>query len=496
MEIRLRERSARSLPLLLLLAGSCLLCTTRARGAAPQAVDRGAPDGAPHAQQRQGPVAPITAGWGRWGRHTMATPESFEIESQGLPNRVTLYFPEGQTRPAPTLFFAPGWEISAESYMELLGFLVSKGYVVVFDDYVEDSGAIGTQLCDSFRAAAVRYPERIDTTRIGLVGHSSGAGLLPSVGYRLAVESGWGASGRFIFSSAPWIDFDLTEEMLAAYPGDMKLIIQTYEEDLSTDLRTYIDQFESLARIPDSEKEYITLRPCTVEGYEYHADHATIAGGGNGYGVYDALDDYGVFRLLDALADYTFGGDRAAGGVALGWRSGEGRRISASEIALGDGGDPQISMGGQLRDLISSDDPRPIPGAVYDYPCDIDENPRRDHCDDYDGELPAAVLLQPIKHLDVGDNPPLFSWESVVSADRYDLQVRPLLENGEPDWGISYGEEVSATEAGCEESGDCGYWLDSLLPEGPYVWWVKAYGDEIEGVWSRRGYFQRIPGGD
>ncbi len=320
-------------------------------------------------QDHQGPIPPIAAGYGSWGGETLAAPESFQITSQGYSNTITLYFPEGQIAPAPTLFFAPGWEVDCDSYAELFRFWVSKGYVAVCDDYYEDSGKIGAQLRDSFVAAASLHHTRIYTGKIGLMGHSSGAGLLPSVGYELVKNEKWGgADGQntFIFSSAPWIDFDITDTMVLSYPTGVKLIVQSYEDDKGTDLRTYIQAFEGLPAIPDAEKDFITLRATTVNTYTYQANHAVIATGGNGYGVFDALDDYGVFRLVDALADYTFTGN-----------------LSAKNVALGDGSDAQIEMG-DLRDLISTDDPRPIPGETYGYPCDIHDNPRRDQCDDYD----------------------------------------------------------------------------------------------------------------
>ncbi len=317
----------------------------------------------------QGPIPPRDGGFGSWGNETPAAPESFQFVSQGYTNTVTIYYPAGQTSPAPTLFFAPGWNIACESYAEVFHFWVSQGYVAVCDDYHEDSGAIGGQMRDSFVEAVNRYPTRIDTGKIGLMGHSSGGGLLPSTAYYLVKTKGWGgANGEntFLFSSAPWIDFDITDAMVADYPTGIKWIMHTYENDPGTDRRTFIELFENLP-VPDSEKDFITLRADTVDGYDYQAVHSVIATG-DGYGVFDALDDYGVFRLLDALADYTFTGN-----------------LTAKNVALGDGSDAQLDMGG-LRDLISTDDPRPVLGITYPYPCDISGNPRREHCADFDGK--------------------------------------------------------------------------------------------------------------
>ena len=419
-----------------------------------------------------GPLPPIASGYGSWGNHATAAAEEFEIQSSGYSNAVTVYAPDDLVEAAPTVFFAPGWALSCETYGELLRFLVSKGYVVVCDDYGEDSGVIGDQLFDAFTEAADRFPNLVDTSRFGLIGHSAGAGLLGSLGYRLAVGEAWGADGKFIFSSAPWIDFDITEAMLSNYPTDFKVISQMYEDDDGTDLRTSIDEFESLSRIPDSEKDYVILRPAEIDGYSYTAGHSVIATGGDGYGTFDAMDSYGVFRLVEALAEYAFTGSE-----------------TAREVTLGDGGDLQIDMG-DLPDLISTDDPRPIPGQGCSYPCDIPDNPRADHCDDYDGELPAAVLISPVKHAEVLEPSPTFSWESVPTADQYFLQLRPLLPNGEPDWTVSFGENVSATDSGCTDGGLCSHEIGSAIDAGWYVWWIKGYGNGLESVWSRRGIFR------
>ncbi len=426
----------------------------------------------------QGPIPPIDIGYGQWGEHGVSAAETFTFESQGHDNYLTLYFPADQTAAAPGFFFAPGWNVSCEGYGELLRFMASKGYVSVCDDYYENNAIIGDQLYESFKEAASRYPTKIDISKFGLSGHSSGAGLLTSLGYRLAVGDGWGARGKFIFSSAPWIDFDLTDAMLAAYPADMKLIMQMNEDDTGTDLRTSIDQFEANTRIPDSEKDYVILRPATIDGYDYAANHQVIATGGDGYGVYDAMDAYGIFRLIDALAAYAFTGDDRAKAIALE------QNYNA---------DRQSEMG-DLPDLISTDDPRPIPGLASDYPCDIADNPRRDHCDDYDGELPAAVPVWPIRQALISQAAPTFTWEPIPTATRYDLQIRPMLATGEPDWSTSYGvDDISAAAAGCDGGGNCVYALGTSLPAGDYVWWVKGYdAGGKESVWTRRNFFTRV----
>ena len=66
-----------------------------------------------------------------------------------------------------------------------------------------------------------------------------------------------------------------------------------------------------------------------------------------------------------------------------------------------------------------------------------------------------------------------------------------LLPDGEPDWNTSFGENLSAAGGGCEGGGNCLWTISSTLDQGPWVWWIKASGDGLDGVWSRRGSFRR-----
>jgi len=436
----------------------------------------GGPSSREHSRStHEGPVPPIESGFGRWGNAQPVGPEDFTVETQGSTNTVSVYYPQDQTTAAPTLFFAVGWDVPCPVYEELFRFFASRGYVAVCSEYDTETETIGAQLKDAFLAAAARYPTRIDTGYIGLAGHSAGAGLLNSLAWDLVRNEGWGGSDgehTFIFSSAPWFDFDITDAKLTDFPDGVKVILLTNEDDHGTDYRTYIDQFESLP-IEDDEKDYIILRTSVVEGYTYQTDHMLI-GTQPGYGasVFDAMDDYGVFRLIDALAAYTFFGDMT------GWR-----------VALGDGSEEQLDMG-PLRDLISTDDPRPVPGQGSDYPCDVDINPRRDRCDDYDDQLPASVLISPVKYRTISRVHVHFAWEPSPTATTYFLQLRPVLDNGEPDWTISYGETVDASTVGCS-SGEprCEHTSGFSIPDDAYIWWILPSNAELGGAWSRRGSF-------
>jgi len=169
----------------------------------------------------------------------------------------------------------------------------------------------------------VRDPEDLDSTRTGFVGHSYGASATPAMAWRGIVEEGWGANGAFLFMMAPWYAFEITAGQLESFPAGVKLIVQSYDEDTLVDPRMGMDMFTHFS-IPDSEKDYITLFSDAHEGYTLEAGHNTPTSGDE-----DGLDYYGVYRLLDALADYTFTGNNDAKRIALGGGDAEQRFMGA-----------------------------------------------------------------------------------------------------------------------------------------------------------------------
>jgi len=110
--------------------------------------------------------------------------------------------------------------------------------------------------------------------------------------------------------------------------------------------------------IPDSSKDCIMLYSDTVSSYPYDADHSVP----NDV-VFNAYDYYAVYRLIDALMDFTFTGNP-----------------EAKNIALGNGSKEQIDMG-PFKPLFVTDHPAPqYQQDKYQYPCNSDQNPRKDYC--------------------------------------------------------------------------------------------------------------------
>lgn len=311
----------------------------------------------------QGPVPPPPSGYGAAGSCTVATvsfPSPFWQEQQ-----VDLFYPKNVVLPVPAIFFSHGYGgTKSVYYQEMMTHLATRGYGAVFSPY-KTLGATHEErynmLFEGFKEAIHRYPHIIDSTRVGFAGHSFGGGATPAMAYRGFVEHGWGANGKCMILMAPWYVLEITQEKLTAFPRDVKLIVQLYDDDVINDHRMGIDLFVNIG-IPDANKDCVFLFSDTVQGYVYTADHSVCAQNTSN-GVYDAYDIYGVFRLLDALADYAFTGDATAGRVALG------------------NGAPEQTVMGPFKPLFVTDKPAAAyPGNKYSMACDNLQNPRRNYC--------------------------------------------------------------------------------------------------------------------
>jgi hypothetical protein len=218
-----------------------------------------------------------------------------------------------------------------------------------------------------FTEAIKRYPEIIDTTRIGIFGQSFGAGAVPWVAKKVFTEMKWGDHGAFLLVSAPWYYYGVTDEDLHNIPSKVKLLIIIYDDDVFNDHQMAVDLFRSTTSIPLSEKCFVTMYSDTLDSIILPANHFVPYSSENVNGVIDQFDYYGLFRLFDALAAYAFEGD------TLG-----------KHIALGDGSKEQCYLGEwhnetPVKPFSVSKNPRPEhPALLYFFSWDNRLNPRRD----------------------------------------------------------------------------------------------------------------------
>ncbi|SHJ99256.1 alpha/beta hydrolase family protein [Pseudozobellia thermophila] len=314
----------------------------------------------------EGPIGKPTEGYGSDGTYTVA---KIAFESPTYEGKdVEVFYPEEATLPVPVIFYShPYGGEKSEYNIGLYEFIAKKGYAVVFAPYPTTGVSVEERyetLWESFKKAVGDHPDIIDTEKVGFMGHSFGGGATFSLAYKGFVEEGWGENGRFIFTMAQWFSYDLSDTQLQNFPSNTKLITQVYDDDVTNDHRMAIDIFKNI-NISDAEKDFILIKSSTVDGYTYSAEHNLP----NTQTAYDAYDYYGIYRLLDALTDYSFNGNSAA-----------------KNVALGNGSTEQITMpshdGEALEPLVVTDDPTPLYAqSNYLFKCGAASNPRSAYCE-------------------------------------------------------------------------------------------------------------------
>jgi len=319
-----------------------------------------------------GPIAKPATGYGQDGTYTVSTISFPSPACKG--KNVEIFYPGELTGPRPVIFYSHPFGAEESTYnIGLFNFIAKKGYVVVFAPYATFGVSIIERyhtLWQSFKTAVSSYPQLIDTTKVGFMGHSFGGGASFEMAYKGFVEEGWGANGRFIYSQAPWYSYEITQQQLQSFPANTKLITQVFDDDVTNDHRMAIDMFKSI-NIPETEKDFILVKKSVVNNYTYTAEHNLP----NTRSAFDAYDYYVVYRLLDALIDYSFNGN-----------------ANAKEVALGNGASAQVTLPGGLTPLSVTDTPvASYEQSKYRFPCNKKWNPRANYCG---GDAPATGRLR------------------------------------------------------------------------------------------------------
>lgn len=301
-----------------------------------------------------------SSGYGTDGTHT---PALISFSNPAYPtNNIQIYYPSDISTKVPTIFYSHAFGGNNSSNISgMLQFVAKKGYAIVFVPYQTIGPTVEqrySNLLNGFRKAARDYPNIIDTTRVGFMGHSFGGGASFANSYRCFTENNWGSNGRFIYALAQWYAYNISQSELRNFPADTKLLTELFDDDDTNDHRLAIDIFNNI-NIPADEKDCLLLRSDTINNYIYLADH--VVPNNN---AFDALDYYAYYRFIDALCDYTFNGNAAG-----------------KQVALGNGSASQVIMPGNLKPLVYSDYPLVVyPESKYQFPCTSTENPRQVYC--------------------------------------------------------------------------------------------------------------------
>jgi 4-amino-4-deoxy-L-arabinose transferase-like glycosyltransferase len=260
-------------------------------------------------------LAPLEQGFGARGPHAVRRER---LASPADPARaVWLFTPADAAAPLPVVVLAHAYDTGdPDTYRGLIEHVVSRGTAVVFPEYmVADARhpARYEALWQGLTAAAREHAPLLDLTRLGVVGHSFGAGAAPWLLARARREQGWGERA-FLLLLAPWYPLGLTPAELAAYPADVKALTLAFDDDTATDHRIGIELFRSLGV---AEKDYLRVPGIAHGACGLSAPHTVPQSSGLGARD-DALDERALYRLLDALAAYAFTGDAGGRKVALG----------------------------------------------------------------------------------------------------------------------------------------------------------------------------------
>jgi dienelactone hydrolase len=235
----------------------------------------------------------------------------FGSEDGTVQLKVDLYTPADTTTTRPTIFFISGWRhYFSEQYYSLLYFIASQGFNAIFVSYDETNGASQNHIKNILETVVSdpKFSPLIDTTKVGFMGHSMGAGILFELATKL---DNWGTQGRFLFPLAGATAYHQNQPLINL-PPNTKMIVQTYNErqndrhyDWDTDPRFSVDYLIN-SNVSDVDKTYLYL----PGDADHPSNHSTPKSRyENGAYYFDALQQVGIFRPLESLMRSSFEND-------------------------------------------------------------------------------------------------------------------------------------------------------------------------------------------
>ena len=212
--------------------------------------------------------------------------------------------------PAQVIFFGHGYPAPfTEGYESFLRHLVSNGFVVIYPGYQIDFDPPQQYRAeDGGFVAGVAATPRVDTSRIGFVGHSWGGGMVPAMMQRAAAR-GWGSKATWAVLLAPSFPYEVGTGPIAV-PPTARMAVVSYEDDYFVDMRIANDITRSLELDP-SRLSHLLIRSDRTASPPLSADHTTPVTLGvetdTGLDV-DHLDRWAVWRPIDAVAGCALSG--------------------------------------------------------------------------------------------------------------------------------------------------------------------------------------------
>ncbi len=205
----------------------------------------------------------------------------------------TIFYPENIAQKLPVILFIPGWSsINPNNYKTLIDALVLKKNIVLFAPEFEEYGC--TNIIKIFEDMYQDCTKKafFDTSRLGVVGHSSGGGKAFYV-LKYFADKGWGKNGKFIFAMAPWYAFDMRKHDFDTFPKDTNIAIELFSHDSGTDLRVPFTIFSMLTNIDKKHKDFFIYD--APDAY-----HSYPSGNGS------STAKEGVLKPLESMISLTF----------------------------------------------------------------------------------------------------------------------------------------------------------------------------------------------
>lgn len=296
-------------------------------------------------------VNPIESGFGSQGVFATLC-DTLKRSGPAKKYPIYLFYPDRNGVRYPVILFCHGVGAgNPDVYRELIEHIVSKGTAVVYPTYNSSiakikPGIAYRSLKKGFSAGVKKWHTLFDTSRAGVIGHSFGGGAVPSVGWQWLKELSWGINGAFMYILAPWYSYRISQTQLESFPQHLKLVVEVFEDDFINDHRMGADLFETI-RLPKENKNFIILHSDTLDGRSLVADHGVPSGSGDNKPV-DLLDYYGIYRIVDALAECSFKGNPEGCAIALGGGLHEQCRMGVWR----ESGDPVKPLTAAFRSLV------------------------------------------------------------------------------------------------------------------------------------------------
>ncbi len=234
----------------------------------------------------------------------------------------------------PCVLFCPRFgSDNPADYRGLIEHIISKGVLVVFPVYEANtftrrSVEVGPRTDVIFSLVARATKNLIDTTRIGFIGHSYGAGIIPAIATRLMDRTGWGSNGSFIYLMSPWYYPGTSSRTLENFPKSTDVIVQVFYDDNINDPRIGSYFFQML-KLPFNQKEFLVV-PSPPNAIRHKSDFQVPLSADAFGGSDDILDSAAIYKMIDSAFAGVFD-----------------RKKSAHTFAFGTGSTRKIPLGNQ-----------------------------------------------------------------------------------------------------------------------------------------------------